>query len=62
MFQSYYIEYENSEVIFKINLRELALWKLEETLVPCKPPHDYEKGMDNIIMKEIGKMVRRIQM
>ena len=34
----------SDEVLFTIDLWELALWKLEKILVPRKPPYDYENG------------------
>ena len=41
------IKYENCEVLFEIDLLELALQKLEEILVPSNPPDDNKNGMGN---------------
>ena len=48
------IEYENSEVLFRIDLWELMLQKLEKILVPSNAPNDNKNGFGNINMKENG--------
>ena len=47
--------YENSDVLFKIDLWELALQKLEEIPVLSNPLDDDENGMGNINMKKNKK-------
>ena len=49
------VQYENSEVLFKIDLWELVLQKLEEIPVPSNPPDDNKNGMGNINMEESKK-------
>ena len=40
------IEYKNSEVLFEVDLWEIALQKLEEILVLNNPPDDNKNGTD----------------
>ena len=54
MYQNKY-NYENSKVLFKIDLWELALQKLEEIPVPSNPPGDNENGLGNVNMEENKK-------
>ena len=49
------IEYENSKVLFKVDLWELMLQKLEEILVPSNPPDGNKNNMGNINMEENKK-------
>ena len=48
--------------MFKIDLWELALQKLEEIPVPSNPPDDSKNGMAILIWKKMEKMVSRVQM
>ena len=52
------IEYKSRKVLFEIDLRELELQKLNEIPVPSNPSDDNRKGMGNINMEEMEKMVR----
>ena len=49
------IEYENSKVLFEIELWELVLQKLDEIPVPSNPPDDNKNDMGNINMEENKK-------
>ena len=46
------IKYENSKVLFKIDLWELVLQRFEEIPVPSNPGDDNEDGMGTISMGE----------
>ena len=46
------IKYKNSEVLFKIDLWEFVLQKLEEISIPNNPPEDNEMGTGNSNMEE----------
>ena len=46
------IEYENGEVLFKIDLWELVPQKLDKILVPSNPHDDNKNNMGNIKMEE----------
>ena len=46
------IEYKNGKVLFKIDLWELLLQKLDKILVPSNPSDDIKKNMGNINMEE----------
>ena len=46
------IEYENYDVLFKIDLWEVVLQKLDKILVPSNPPDDNKNEMGNINIEE----------
>ena len=54
MYQRKY-KYENSKVLFEIDLWELVLQKLQEIPVPNNPPDDNKNSMGNINMEENKK-------
>ena len=49
------IDYENTKVLFEIDLCELALQKLEEIPVSGNVPEDNKNGKGNINMEESKK-------
>ena len=48
------IKYETDKVLFKIDLWELLLQKLDEIPVPSNPPEDGKNNMGNINVEKIN--------
>ena len=55
------IEYEADEVLFKIDLWELVLKKLDKIPVPSNPPDDNENNMGNVNIEKPKKMVSMVK-
>ena len=56
------IEWKNSKVLFKIHLRELALQKFEEILIPSNPSNDNKTIQAISIWKKTKKIVKRVEL